>query len=102
MPYRSKPFYLVFLASPNIYRSSVTRNCIYERKGISVPDPIQSICLKWRSDPFSSRSYSLVCVQSSENEYDILIENLGVRLFFVEEATIRQHPATWSLYKCVA
>nr|XP_010324354.1 lysine-specific histone demethylase 1 homolog 2-like [Solanum lycopersicum]XP_025887929.1 lysine-specific histone demethylase 1 homolog 2-like [Solanum lycopersicum]XP_025887930.1 lysine-specific histone demethylase 1 homolog 2-like [Solanum lycopersicum]XP_025887931.1 lysine-specific histone demethylase 1 homolog 2-like [Solanum lycopersicum]XP_025887932.1 lysine-specific histone demethylase 1 homolog 2-like [Solanum lycopersicum]XP_025887933.1 lysine-specific histone demethylase 1 homolog len=67
---------------------------IYEPKGISVPDPIQSICTKWGSDPFSFGSYSHVRVQSSGSDYDILAENLGGRLFFAGEATIRQHPAT--------
>lgn len=67
---------------------------IYEPKGITVPDPIQSICTKWGSDPFSFGSYSHVRVQSSGSDYDILAENLGGRLFFAGEATIRQHPAT--------
>ena len=39
-------------------------------------------------------SYSHVRVQSSGSDYDILAENLGGRLFFAGEATIRQHPAT--------
>lgn len=67
---------------------------IYEPKGISVPDPIQSICTRWGSDPFSFGSYSHVRVQSSGSDYDILAENIGGRLFFAGEATIRQHPAT--------
>ncbi|PHT43763.1 Lysine-specific histone demethylase 1 -like protein 2 [Capsicum baccatum] len=67
---------------------------IYEPKGISVPDPIQSICTRWGSDPFTFGSYSHVRVQSSGSDYDILAENLGGRLFFAGEATIRQHPAT--------
>ncbi|KAJ8532398.1 hypothetical protein K7X08_012321 [Anisodus acutangulus] len=67
---------------------------IYEPKGITVPDPIQSICTRWGSDPFSFGSYSHVRVQSSGSDYDILAENLGGRLFFAGEATIRQHPAT--------
>ncbi|XP_059282493.1 lysine-specific histone demethylase 1 homolog 2 [Lycium ferocissimum] len=67
---------------------------IYEPKGITVPDPIQSICTRWGSDPFSFGSYSHVRVQSSGSDYDVLAENLGGRLFFAGEATIRQHPAT--------
>ena len=57
-------------------------------------DPIQSICTEWGSDPISFGSYSHVRVQSSGSDYDILAENLGGRLFFAGEATIRQHPAT--------
>ncbi|KAH0654078.1 hypothetical protein KY289_031756 [Solanum tuberosum] len=71
-----------------------TSTGIYEPKGISVPDPIQSICTKCGSDPFSCGSYSHIRVQSSGSDYDILAENLGGRLFFAGEATIRQHPAT--------
>ncbi|XP_009790005.2 lysine-specific histone demethylase 1 homolog 2 [Nicotiana sylvestris] len=67
---------------------------IYEPKGIRVPDPIQSICTRWGSDPFSFGSYSHVRVQSSGSDYDVLAENLEGRLFFAGEATIRQHPAT--------
>ncbi|KAG5604357.1 hypothetical protein H5410_025849, partial [Solanum commersonii] len=62
--------------------------------GISVPDPIQSICTKWGSDPFLFGSYSRVHVQSSGSDYDIVTENFGGRLFFAGEATIRQHAAT--------
>ncbi|KAK3003473.1 hypothetical protein RJ639_018229 [Escallonia herrerae] len=67
---------------------------IYGPKGIDVPDPIQSICTKWGSDPLSFGSYSHVRVQSSGDDYDILAENVGNRLFFAGEATNRQHPAT--------
>jgi len=59
-----------------------------------VPDPIQSICTRWGSDPLSYGSYSHVSVQSSGKDYDILAENVGNRLFFAGEATCRQYPAT--------
>ncbi|XP_020214682.1 lysine-specific histone demethylase 1 homolog 2 [Cajanus cajan] len=67
---------------------------IFHPKGIIVPDPIQSICTRWGSDPFSYGSYSHVSVNSSGNDYDILAENVGNRLFFAGEATSRQYPAT--------
>jgi len=67
---------------------------IFQPKGINVPDPIQSICTRWGSDPFSYGSYSHVSVQSSGDDYDILAENVGNRLFFAGEATSRQYPAT--------
>ncbi|KAL2472633.1 Lysine-specific histone demethylase 1-like protein 2 [Forsythia ovata] len=67
---------------------------IYGPKGIDVPNPLQSICTRWGTDPFSYGSYSHVRVKSSGNDYDILAESVGSRLYFAGEATIRQHPAT--------
>lgn len=67
---------------------------IYSPKGVIVPDPIQTICTRWGSDPFSYGSYSHVSVHSSGNDYDILAESVGNRLFFAGEATSRQYPAT--------
>ncbi|GAV85368.1 Amino_oxidase domain-containing protein/SWIRM domain-containing protein [Cephalotus follicularis] len=67
---------------------------IYSPKGIEVPDPIQTICTRWGSDPLSYGSYSHVRVQSSGSDYDILAESVGNRLFFAGEATTRQYPAT--------
>lgn len=67
---------------------------IYGRKGIHVPDPVQSICTRWGNDPFSYGSYSHVRVQSSGSDYDILAESVANRLFFAGEATTRKYPAT--------
>ncbi|CAA2990225.1 lysine-specific histone demethylase 1 homolog 2-like [Olea europaea var. sylvestris] len=67
---------------------------IYGPKGIDVPNPLQSICTRWGTDPFSYGSYSHVRVKSSGNDYEVLAESVGSRLFFAGEATIRQHPAT--------
>ncbi|RDX64573.1 Lysine-specific histone demethylase 1-like 2, partial [Mucuna pruriens] len=67
---------------------------IFHPKGVIVPDPIQSICTRWGSDPLSYGSYSHVSVHSSGHDYDILAENVGNRLFFAGEATSRQYPAT--------
>ncbi|KAH7844426.1 hypothetical protein Vadar_027859 [Vaccinium darrowii] len=67
---------------------------IYGPKGIDVPDPIQTICTKWGSDPLSYGSYSHVRVRSSGRDYDVLAESVGNRLFFAGEATNRQYPAT--------
>jgi [histone H3]-N6,N6-dimethyl-L-lysine4 FAD-dependent demethylase len=61
---------------------------------VTVPDPIQSVCTRWGSDPFSYGSYSHVRVGSSGNDYDVLSESLSDRLFFAGEATSRQYPAT--------
>lgn len=67
---------------------------IYGPKGVVVPDPIQTICTRWGSDPLSYGSYSHVRVGSSGVDYDILAESVSNRLFFAGEATTRQHPAT--------
>ncbi|XP_031502678.1 lysine-specific histone demethylase 1 homolog 2-like [Nymphaea colorata] len=68
---------------------------IYSPRGIEVPNPIQTICTRWGSDPLSCGSYSHVRVGSSGDDYDILAENVGDgRLFFAGEATSRQYPAT--------
>ncbi|KAF3970834.1 hypothetical protein CMV_005511 [Castanea mollissima] len=67
---------------------------IFSPKGIDVPNPIQTICTRWGSDPLSYGSYSHVRVQSSGSDYDILAESLGNQLFFAGEATNRQYPAS--------
>ncbi|XP_038711213.1 protein FLOWERING LOCUS D-like isoform X1 [Tripterygium wilfordii] len=68
---------------------------IYEPRGINVPEPIQTVCTRWGSDPFCLGSYSNVAVGSSGDDYDIMAENVGDgRLFFAGEATNRRYPAT--------
>ncbi|TXG67137.1 hypothetical protein EZV62_008412 [Acer yangbiense] len=67
---------------------------IYNPKGIDVPNPLQSICTRWGSDPFTYGSYSHVRVRSSGSDYDVLAESVGGRLFFAGEATTKQYPAT--------
>ncbi|KAG8386277.1 hypothetical protein BUALT_Bualt03G0132300 [Buddleja alternifolia] len=67
---------------------------IYGPKGIHVPNPLQSICTRWGTDPLSYGSYSHIRVQSSGHDYDILAESVEGRLFFGGEATTRQYPAT--------
>ncbi|KAL2326686.1 hypothetical protein Fmac_025744 [Flemingia macrophylla] len=68
---------------------------IYEPKGIVVPEPIQTVCTRWGSDPFCFGSYSNVAVGASGDDYDILAESVGDgRLFFAGEATTRRYPAT--------
>lgn len=68
---------------------------IYVPQGIAVPEPIQTVCTRWGSDPFSLGSYSNVAVGASGDDYDILAENVGDgRVFFAGEATNRRYPAT--------
>lgn len=67
---------------------------IYGPRGVQVPDPIQTVCTRWGSDPLCHGSYSHVRVGSCGSDYDILAENVGQRLFFAGEATTREYPAT--------
>ncbi|KAG8493319.1 hypothetical protein CXB51_010708 [Gossypium anomalum] len=68
---------------------------IYKPQGITVPEPLQTVCTRWDGDPFSLGSYSHVAVGASGDDYDILAESVGEgRLFFAGEATTRRYPAT--------
>lgn len=67
---------------------------IFIPKGIDVPNPLQAICTQWGSDKFTYGSYSYVGIGSSGDDYDILGENVGGRIFFAGEATNRRYPAT--------
>lgn len=74
---------------------SLSYSDIYGPQGIEVPDPIQTVCTRWGSDPLSCGSYSNVAVGASGDDYDILAESVGEgRLFFAGEATNRRYPAT--------
>ncbi|XP_076954050.1 lysine-specific histone demethylase 1 homolog 1-like [Bidens hawaiensis] len=67
---------------------------IFNPKGIAVPDPLQAICTRWGQDEFSYGSYSYVGIGASGNDYDVLAESVGGRLFFAGEATNKLYPAT--------
>lgn len=68
---------------------------IFEPKGITVPPPYHVICTSWGGDPLAHGAYSSMPVGSIGGEdYDILGESVGGRLFFAGEATNRKFPAT--------
>ena len=68
---------------------------IFEPKGIKVPPPYHVICTRWGSDPLTHGAYSSMPVGSlGGDDYDILGESIGGRLFFAGEATNRKFPAT--------
>lgn len=67
---------------------------IFSPKGIAVPDPLQAVCTRWGQDRFSYGSYSYVAIGASGDDYDILAESVGDRVFFAGEATNKQYPAT--------
>jgi lysine-specific histone demethylase 1 len=67
---------------------------IYERQGVTIPDPIDSKCACWGSDEFAYGSYSNISVGATGEDYDALAEPVGDGLYFAGEATMRRHPAT--------
>ncbi|WMV50858.1 hypothetical protein MTR67_044243 [Solanum verrucosum] len=67
---------------------------IFSPKGIAVPDPLQAVCTRWGQDQLSYGSYSYVAIGASGDDYDILAESVGDRVFFAGEATSKQYPAT--------
>lgn len=67
---------------------------IFEPKGMSVPNPVQTVCTRWGSDSLCFGSYSNVAVGASGDDYDTMADSVDDRLFFAGEATIRKYPAT--------
>jgi monoamine oxidase len=68
---------------------------IFEPKGVSVPSPYHVICTSWGNDPLAHGAYSSMPVGSiGGDDYNILGESVGGRLFFAGEATNRRFPAT--------
>ena len=67
---------------------------IYERRGVTIPDPIDSKCACWGADEFAYGSYSNISVGATGEDYDALAEPVGDGLYFAGEATMRRHPAT--------
>uniref|UniRef100_A0ACD5ZIV9 Uncharacterized protein n=1 Tax=Avena sativa TaxID=4498 RepID=A0ACD5ZIV9_AVESA len=78
----------------NVEKVLDTLRKIFSPKGIEVPNPLQAICTRWGTDRFTYGSYSYVAIGSSGDDYDILAENVGDRVFFAGEATNRRYPAT--------
>lgn len=62
--------------------------------GSSIPEPTAVQMTRWSADPFACGSYSFIPVGASGNDYEILAEPIGERLFFAGEATNRKHPST--------
>ncbi|XP_078437487.1 LSD1-like2 [Wolffia australiana] len=78
----------------SLHRVLAVLRGIFGRKGVEVPEPIETACTRWGSDELSRGSYSHVRVGSSGEDYDALAEDVGGRLFFAGEATSRHYPAT--------
>jgi Flavin containing amine oxidoreductase len=55
----------------------------------------QAICTRWGQDSMALGAYSSIAVGCVGGEdYDIMAESIGGRLFFAGEATTRKYPAT--------
>jgi monoamine oxidase len=62
--------------------------------GVKVPDPTHYAITRWGADPFAQGAYSFLATHATDEDYDILAEPVGDRLFFAGEATSRQYAAT--------
>ncbi|KAF7592201.1 Lysine-specific histone demethylase 1A [Aspergillus hancockii] len=62
-------------------------------KHTTVPDPLETIVTRWKSDKFTRGSYSYVAAQALPGDYDLMAKPIG-NLHFAGEATCGTHPAT--------
>ncbi|KAB8236213.1 putative lysine-specific histone demethylase Aof2 [Aspergillus alliaceus] len=62
-------------------------------KDTAVPDPLETIVTRWKSDKFTRGTYSYVAAQARPGDYDLMAKPIG-NLHFAGEATCGTHPAT--------
>ncbi|KAK9804501.1 hypothetical protein WJX73_000258 [Symbiochloris irregularis] len=63
--------------------------------GPEIPDPLQAVCTRWGKDPLARGAYSSVGVGAlGAEDYNIIGESIGGRVFFAGEATNPKYPAT--------
>jgi lysine-specific histone demethylase 1 len=62
-------------------------------KTTTVPDPLETIVTRWKSDRFTRGSYSFVAAEALPGDYDLVAKPVG-NLHFAGEATCGTHPAT--------
>ena len=60
----------------------------------NVPDPVDSVSTRWRSDPWTRGSYSYVPAGGSFDSYRQLATPVNERLFLAGEATHAVYPST--------
>jgi len=60
----------------------------------NLPNPVAFGITRWNSDPFARGSYSSPRPGSTSEDYDLLAEPVGLRLFFAGEATNRDYRST--------
>ena len=75
----------------------LVRDCMQQLRNVfrekQVPDPLETIVTRWKSDRFARGSYSFVAAGSKPEDYDLMAKSIG-NLFFAGEATCGTHPAT--------
>jgi lysine-specific histone demethylase 1 len=62
-------------------------------KSSPVPDPLETIVTRWKSDKFTRGTYSFVAADALPGDYDLMAKGVG-NLHFAGEATCGTHPAT--------
>uniref|UniRef100_A0A093VEE5 Putative lysine-specific histone demethylase 1 n=1 Tax=Talaromyces marneffei PM1 TaxID=1077442 RepID=A0A093VEE5_TALMA len=62
-------------------------------KSKTVPDPLETIVTRWKSDKFTRGTYSYVAADALPGDYDLIAQAVG-NLHFAGEATCATHPAT--------
>ncbi|KAH8697773.1 putative lysine-specific histone demethylase Aof2 [Talaromyces proteolyticus] len=62
-------------------------------KSTPVPDPLETIVTRWKSDRFTRGTYSFVAADALPGDYDLVAKDVG-NLHFAGEATCGTHPAT--------
>ncbi|EED24546.1 lysine-specific histone demethylase Aof2, putative [Talaromyces stipitatus ATCC 10500] len=62
-------------------------------KSKTVPDPLETIVTRWKSDKFTRGTYSYVAADALPGDYDLMAKAVG-NLHFAGEATCATHPAT--------
>ncbi|CRG92349.1 hypothetical protein PISL3812_09406 [Talaromyces islandicus] len=62
-------------------------------KSSPVPDPLETIVTRWKSDKFTRGTYSFVAAEALPGDYDLVAKGVG-NLHFAGEATCGTHPAT--------
>lgn len=62
-------------------------------KETAIPDPLETIITRWKSDRFAHGSYSYVAADALPGDYDLMARPIG-NLYFAGEATCGTHPAT--------
>lgn len=66
---------------------------IFSSDSVTVPDPLETIVTRWKSDKFTYGSYSFVAAEALPGDYDLMARPVG-NLHFAGEATCGTHPAT--------
>ena len=76
---------------------SLIQECLISLRTVfghaNVPEPLETIVTRWKSDRFARGSYSFVASDAQPGDYDLMAKTIG-NLYFAGEATCGTHPAT--------